>query len=110
MTKYSQKITLILTLIVVLIYLFFQFVILNEKAKIELNVFPELTSKNSLILSGKALDLKNFFIQEREIFLNLDSEFSEEIFLFEGINKINLKGIKKNNKVIEKNIEIFKSR
>lgn len=93
-------------------YLFFNIANFFFFPKIEIYNFPTstnflTTNHHIFLLTGKVKGVKDFFISGQKVFLNKELEFEKKIILFEGINKIYLKGITKNDNFIERKIEIF---
>ena len=95
-------------ILIFLIYLGFQIFYFISAPKIEIYNFSNSTNFVSttdkiFVLKGRVNGIKNFFISNQKIFLNKDLEFEKEIILFEGLNKISLKGVTEDKKIIEKN-------
>lgn len=110
MTKRIKKIIFFIILIIFSVYLFLQFFVFFERPQIELYSYPQNTTAQSILLEGRAIQAKKFFIFGKEVFLDTNFGFQKEIFLFLGMNKINLKLHTKKDKIIEQNIQIFRTK
>ncbi len=67
-----------------------------------------VVNQDKYILTGIAYRSRNLFINNKEILLNKDSEFSKAIYLWDNQNNFHIKLISRTGTVFERNIEIHK--
>ncbi len=59
-------------------------------------------------MNGEAKGSKKFYINNREIFLNTDYSFSENLYLSKYQNNFYIKSISKTGTIFERQIKIYR--
>ncbi len=105
----KEKIFFIILISLFLAYFVFQTKHFFTKLNIEYNYNNNTyINKDKIVFSGKGEHLKSLIINQEKIFLDLDNNFSKDIYLYKGKNIINIKYENIFDKKFEENVIIFR--
>lgn len=111
-TEKIKKNILIILVIFITAFLLFNFRVFVIAPAVDLKGFEDLdilaVNDNKYILTGKAVGSKNFYINNREILLNIDSTFSETLYLSDYQNNFYIRSVSKTGTIFERTIQIYK--
>ncbi len=112
LTEKTKRNIFIILVILITSFLIFNFRVFFLSPEVKIYDFESsdtlVTKDNEYILKGKAKGSKNLYINNKEVLLNTEEEFSQKLYLFDYQNTFNIKSTSKTGTVFRRIIYIYK--